>query len=363
MKRKILIIARSQFGSLVDPYQYCRHLRDLVDFTYVCWDYGHETPDPEGTRVILVSRSGGKVARLARLIRRARAELARPEYDLHAVVYFAGCSLLSIGSRSAPTVLDIRTGYVRGGTIQTFFHNKLLAIESLFFGNISIIADGLRKQLGLPETKCKVIPLGADPVETGNKGFDPLRLLYVGTLQHRRIHETVQGFCRFYQGSPDRRHATYEIVGGGSPSDEEALRTAIATYDTDSKVEYIGRVPHAALRPFLVRNNVGVAYIPIVPEFDNQPSTKIFEYLLAGMVVVATETSENRHLVGSSNGVLCQDTPEAFQRALEQLHDRRCQFDSTVIRKDTDRFTWAHITHNQLLPYWESLMVRRRDAQ
>lgn len=363
MKRKVLIIARSQFGSLVDPYQYCRHLRDLVDFTYVCWDYGHPTPDTEGTRVILVSRSGGKVARLARLIRRARAELARSEYDLHVIVYFAGCSLLSLGSRSSPTVLDIRTGYVRGGTIQTFLHNRLLALESLFFRHISIIADGLRKQLGLPEKKCKVIPLGADPVETGDKDFDALRLLYVGTLQHRRIHETVEGFCRFYQGSPDRRRATYEIVGGGSPSDEEALRAAIAAHDGESRVEYRGRVPHASLRPFLARNNVGVAYIPIVPEFDNQPSTKIFEYLLAGMAVVATETSENRRLVEPHNGVLCRDTPRSFQRALEQLHERRVRFDSALIRKDTSAFTWAHITHNQLLPYWDSLVLRGKEAQ
>lgn len=356
MTHRVLIVGQSQFGSLVDTYQYCRHLQGPIDFTYICWDYGNKPLELEGTRVILVSRSGGKVQRLGRLIRRAREEMLSARYDLCVVVYFEGCSLLRTASRALPTVLDIRTGYVRGGKVQTFLHNRLLLLESMLYRHVSIISDGLRKQLRLREEKCQVIPLGADPVDAGDKEFTALRLLYVGTLQHRRIHETVRGFCMFYKGSPDRTSSTYEIVGTGSPSDVEALRTAIAERDESSRIRFVGRVSHAELRPFLVHNNVGVAYIPITPEFDNQPSTKVFEYLLAGMAVIATETSENRRLVNMKNGVLCRDTPEGFCEALAQLSDSRGHYDSSVIRGGTSSFTWRHITHNQLLPYWESLM-------
>jgi len=287
----------------------------------------------------------------------------RSQYVLHVVVYFPGCSVLGIMSRHIPTVLDIRTGYVRGGRLRTWFHNTLLALESMFFGKISIISDGLRAQLRLPEAKCQVIPLGADLIDAGRKDFEGLRPLYIGTLQHRRIHESVHGFCLFYRGLQARAQATYEIVGPGSESDVEALQSEIERSDAESRVKYHGRVAHAELKPFLQRSNMGVAYIPLVPEFDNQPPTKIFEYLLAGMAVVATETAANRRLVCGDNGVLCRDTPESFRLALEQLYARRAGYDSAVIRKDTDRFTWAHITHKQLLPYWDSVITRAGDTR
>jgi hypothetical protein len=35
VKHRILIVGQSQFGSLVDTYQYCRQLADRFDFTYV----------------------------------------------------------------------------------------------------------------------------------------------------------------------------------------------------------------------------------------------------------------------------------------------------------------------------------------
>ena len=356
MRRHVLIIDRHQFGSLVDPYQYCRHLGKDLDFTYVCWDYGHPTPSVENTRVILVSRSGSKLARLSRFIRRSLTEMAGSKYDLHIVVYFAGCGILGLLSRIVPTVLDIRTGYVAGGRIRTWFRNALIAVESTFFSDVSIITEGLRKQLRLKESKCVVIPLGADPIEVQRKDFSCLKLLYVGTLQHRRIHDTVRGLSLFCQRAGADVLPEYEIVGSGRPSDEEALRAAIAECACGTRIRYYGRVPHSELLPFFQRNNVGVAYIPIVPAFESQPSTKVFEYLLAGMVVLATETTENRRVITTENGVLCRDTPEGFCSALADLHRLRVTYDSAPIRLGTERHTWAHITRDQLLPYWRRLM-------
>jgi glycosyltransferase involved in cell wall biosynthesis len=356
VKKHILIVGQPQFGSLVDTYQYCRRLGDRFDFTYVCWDYGHDTPSSSGTRVLLVSRAGGKVRRLSRLLRTALHELQHSTYDLHLIVYFPGCSILGLLSGAVPTVMDVRTGYVRGGTIRTWFHNTLLAIESMFFSHVSVISTGLRAQLKLPAGKCTIVPLGADPVDGGRKDFTRLRLLYVGTLEHRRIQETVAGFTLFCQRVGNESAATYEIVGSGPPAEVAAVRAAIAASPYRERVRYFGAVPYVELKPFLSNNNVGVAYIPIVPQFENQPSTKIFEYLLAGMAVVATDTTENRRLIDESNGVLCRDTPEDFCAALLRLSHRRPEYDSARILAGMERFTWAHIVQNVVVPYWESLM-------
>lgn len=356
MKKRILIIGQSQFGSLVDTYQYCRQLPDTFSFTYVCWDYGLGMPSVEGTQVILVSRAGGKVRRLARLIRAAARVMRTSQYDLHVVVYFAGCGVLGLLSRNAPTVMDVRTGYVRGGAFLTWFHNALLAVEALCFSHVSVISEGLREQLGLPRAKCAIIPLGADRIEGGEKEFENLRLLYVGTMEHRRMHETVEGFTRFCESVKGAADVTYEIVGSGPPADVEALLRAIAASSCRDRIRYVGRVPYDQLKPFFLRNNVGIAYIPILPQFENQPPTKVFEYLLAGMPVIATDTAENRRVIVESNGVLCGDTPGQFSGALSALFGRRREYSTEAIRAGTERFTWNHIVRNQLLPYWESLM-------
>jgi len=50
-----------------------------------------------------------------------------------------------------------------------------------------------------------------------------------------------------------------------------------------------------------------------VPYYDCQPATKTFEYILSGMVCIATSTYENKKLINNINGVLCNDIQKALQ--------------------------------------------------
>ena len=109
------------------------------------------------------------------------------------------------------------------------------------------------------------------------------------------------------------------------------------------------------LGPFYERCNVGVAYIPKTEFFDIQPSTKIFEYLFAGMPVIATATLENKRVIMNDNGILIEDNPESFYEGLKRLYNKRHFFDSKIIKKTCGQYSWNRIVKKNLRPYLENL--------
>jgi glycosyltransferase involved in cell wall biosynthesis len=356
--KRLLIVAQAHYGALVDPYQYCRHLRGSYDTTYLCWDYGGERIAEDCVRIIWVSRKGPKVVRLARLIAAALHQIRSGHYDVGLIVHFPLCGVLGLFRGGLPMIMDIRTGYVRQGGLPRLLHNKQIALDSACFPRVSIISESLRQELRIPRVKSSMLPLGAEEFARELKRFDTFRLLYVGTLQHRHIERTIPAFESLCEMTPPDRLPSYEIVGSGPEEDETRLRRTIEESGWAHRIRFVGRVAHRGLAPYFERNNVGVAYIPMTPYFDVQPATKVFEYLLSGMPVIATRTKENARAISSSNGVLCDDTVEGFARGLLDLFAMRHRYDSAAIRRSCDGHTWVNVVEASLKPMLLEAMVQ-----
>jgi hypothetical protein len=95
--------------------------------------------------------------------------------------------------------------------------------------------------------------------------------------------------------------------------------------------------------------------VPITGFFDCQPPTKTYEYLLAGLVVLATKTRENIRLIHDNNGVLISDTAEAVAEGLEKIYENRSKYRSTDVQKSMERFVWKTVVHAQLHEYLERI--------
>ena len=139
-----------------------------------------------------------------------------------------------------------------------------------------------------------------------------IHLLYVGTFRGRRLYETLEGFARFYHERSKDVAMRYTLVGTGLPEDCERLRRLSHALRIAHVVEFPGYIPHAELLPYFEMANIGVSYVPITSYYNHQPATKMFEYLFAGMPVVATGTAENRVIINPSNGVLIEDSADGF---------------------------------------------------
>jgi len=340
-----LILCQSQFGYHVDAYYYCKYLKDRFDVTYLCWNYGlPEILMPE-VNIIFVPRTGSIAARYARYLSAALSEIRHGRYYVHFIKYFRACLLLRAFNSRKQFVLDLRSGHISGRVSVRYIFDLLTRGELLFFNNITVISQSLAKKLGL-EKRATILPLGADRLSCTEKNFESLRLLYVGTLTQRNIDQTLFGFAKFHNEFKDRIDMHYTIIGTGARDEEDILRKIVESKQLAPVVFVQGRIPHDQLKPYFDSHNVGVSFVPMTAYFDVQPVTKTFEYLLSGMPVIATATSENKLVLDHDNGVLIEDSPDGFYSGLKLLYERTSSYNSGTICSAASKYRWESIVDN-----------------
>jgi len=138
----------------------------------------------------------------------------------------------------------------------------------------------------------------------------------------------------------------YTIIGKGWHKEEEILLKFVNQLKLQKHIELIGYVANNELQPYYEKANVGVSYIPMTPYYEFQPATKTFEYLMAGMPVIATKTYENKQVVNQQNGVLIKDTPESFAKGIEQMFNQHSFFIENTIRQSVEGYEWSKIIQN-----------------
>jgi glycosyltransferase involved in cell wall biosynthesis len=342
MKKKLLIVNQEQFGYQIDYFQYCKYLKYEFDITYLCWDYGWERQNEEFIEIIYVSRIGNIFRRNVRFIIAILRKIRKKSFYFTFIQYFRGCSIIPlIYNRKHVIHLDIRTGSVSLSSKINFINNLILRFESSFFKSLSIISGGLQRFLKITP-KAYILPLGANALFIDRQLDHKLSLLYVGTISNRRIEDTIVGLSLFLRKHPDA-DIHYTIIGRGWGNDMEQLMDKISKFGMKKNVDLEGYVQHNALRPYFEKANVGVTYIPITPYFEYQPATKTFEYLMAGMPVIATGTFENKQIVNKQNGVIIADDPLSFANSIELLYDRIGDFDDSLIRESVIEYKWETI--------------------
>jgi len=354
----LLLVSVEQFGYHIDTYEYCRSLRDRCRITYLCLDQGLPRRELEGVEVLYCSRRPlGKVE--LGLLADSSAVVGRLRPD----VVFLGRTkfsfLLRLRHPRTPMIFDVRSGSVEAEPRRRAVENLLLRCNSLFFRDITVISEGLGRQLGLPR-RTRVLPLAASPPPalTAAPG-DELRLVYVGTFKNRHLERTVEGMGRFLAAGAPRLPVHYTLVGFGTEEELNAIRQTVRRHRLEHAVELRERVAHDELPALLAQHNVGVAFTPQVPWFEHQPSTKVFEYLHSGLLCLATDTAANRELICDRNGVLVADTPEAFARGLGKILELLPLWRPAAVAESVRDFTWERVVTGTLAPLLEQ--VRRRD--
>ena len=356
-KPRLLLINGNQFGHSSGHFFYCKYLSTDYNISYICYDRGLSPVILEGVDVHYVSFSGNKLFRTIRFLKKCiiRSYIIKPHILL--VTYFDICFLLALFCISGKKVLDIRSGSLNKNKILRIIDNYILLLQSLFFDRVLILSENLRKKLYIPGYKCNVVPLGSEVYFAGIHDFRTLNLLYLGSLNERNIAETIKGLYLFLQCNKSKTIDThYTIVGFGSEAETLSIRNSISESKLDGIVKYEGRKSQNELAKYFEKSNIGVVFVPQTPWYDCQPVTKLFEYLLSGMPVIATGTFENRLMVNEDNGVLINDSSEDFCNGLISIYNKRNSFNSSEIRKSAESYTWGNIVNTNLKPYLNKLI-------
>jgi len=355
MKKKILFSITTQFGYHTDTFMYCKYLdKSKYDVYYVGFDGGYSIRELDAVKVYNVPVHANKIKRYLLLLTTINKLIRKEKFDVLFLVSCQTTLMIRLSNLFRKSILDIRTGDVRIKENELSYYNSKVLLSSLLFKNITIISENLGKALNIPKKKSHWLPLGGDLMNLPNKSFKSLQLFYIGTLQERNIFQTIEGLSIFKKNNSMVK-VEYNIVGKGSLEDEKRLVESIEYNHLKENVIFHGFKNHDESIKLFENSNIGVVYIPITRGYTCQPTTKLYEYLLAGMPVIATNTLENKLAITPEAGVLINDTPDAFAKGLEELWLNREKYNSKKIKQTYSESTWENIVKHNLEPYLETI--------
>jgi glycosyltransferase involved in cell wall biosynthesis len=151
------------------------------------------------------------------------------------------------------------------------------------------------------------------------KGGGPIQLVYIGTLAPGR---DLMPLCRAVEDA-NRVGMCFELSLVGDGDDYENLAAFAAK--TDGKVRLPGRFPHDQMPAVLSKMHVGVLPFPDREEFRVSSPIKLFEYMAAGMPILATRIPCHTDVVGVDSFVFWAEnsTVEGLTIALRVLWQER----------------------------------------
>jgi glycosyltransferase involved in cell wall biosynthesis len=331
-----ILISRGYDVSYFGVFEGLKH-RDLFGLN-VCEAFSETEPS---------SKRGGLQVRLTlfKLLYKRRQQFQNIE-TVNIVTYFVGCSLLLFFVKNI--VLDIRTFSVHPKPQIRMFFDAVLKLESLFFRQVTVLSEDMMRKL-FYSRNVSVVPLGGPKFDFHEKSSCEMRVLYVGTLKHRNILSTVKAFHEFLLRRP-MMPARFDIIGRGDDAQKVTINEYINKNTLNEKVIFHGEVNFPEVTAFYLDSNVGLSYVPITEYYDSQPPTKTFEYLLAGMFVIATDTSENRKVIKSNNGCLTGDSIVDILGGFLAAADRISNVDFLAIYSESQKHSWDEIVQNYLMP-------------
>jgi glycosyltransferase involved in cell wall biosynthesis len=344
-KRNVLIAHPCQFGYHTDPYMWAYYLSlSHHNVTYVCIDENKEYVEPKNIKIVYLPQKKTSLQTKLMFIRQLAKILNSNRFDILLLVYFPSISILSLlKTGKTPILLDVRSGTISASHIVTFCKDIMIFLERLCFTHYSVISEGVRKKLFFPKSSY-ILPLGAEELNTNRvfRDTQALNLIYIGTLRYRDIDKTILGLKKFIDNNPDVI-INYLIISNTDYQKYPTIQRSVNELHLEPYIKMTGYVPYHKLPDYLKIANVGISFIPIIPKFDHQPPTKTFEYLLAGIPVIATATNANKQIINDTNGVLIQDTPESFALGIEKILHNFQYYDSHKIKQSICDYKWEAI--------------------
>lgn len=169
------------------------------------------------------------------------------------------------------------------------------------------IADVFARRYGAPFRVVRNVPLAGRalaPVELPSEPGRPFTLLYQGAVNvGRGIEEAIAALPRL-------KECRLVVVGDGDVM--PAVRRMAADLGVADRVEFVGRVPFDRLAPYMAAADLGLVMMRNISlnHYYALPN-RIFDFIQAGLPILANRLPEVARIVGGEDVGLCVDTLSA----------------------------------------------------
>ena len=358
------------------PYEYTRRLAKLgVDVEVIAYARPGETDSAiiDGVRVTRVrteEREHFSPIQMVVFLSEILKCFGDKRYDLAHVYAFRGCNLLPLLRRNLADhwLLDIRTGNVSGNRLRSTLANHVTRLESRVFETCVAVDQQVGYRVLGYERPFHVVPIGADmekfkpmpqPQLRKQLGIHDDRLVVVfnSSLVRPRLPERV--IEAFAVAARRDTRLSLLIIGDGTKGIIGELQALAQELQVADKVHFTGYVSYATVQDYVTAGDIGLAFVPIVPQFDTQPPLKTAEFLACGLPTIATHTRGNALFIQhEQNGLLVDDDPSAVTNSILHLAEDAALRErlARTARPSIVQYDWNQIVKDRLLPVYKDVL-------
>ena len=325
-------------------------------------------------RIALYEPGSNQQKSVARFLRQAKRGLDSHEaFDIVHATNLIGISLPPRLSRRKATgwVFEIRSPPLRGPW-RSLISRQRIRLEATAFDLTLVHAQAVGTAIFGDNGRFEELPIGVDlehfvpgrnvqlRTELGLSN-DDLVALYVGTVSKKRgLWNMLEGFAK---AAHQVSNLHLLVLGWPEHTWRTEMQPYIDKFEIANKVHYCGYRPYPDMPPYFQAADIGLGFVPVTPWYDKAPVLKTMEYLAAGLPVVATTTEGNGlYISHEENGLLVDDTPEAFAAGIIRVATNSCLRDrfKGVARESIRSYSWQAIVSEKLLPAYERVLARKQ---
>lgn len=236
-------------------------------------------------------------------------------------------------------IFDIRTGPLKEW-IKKILNYFLITLGHITASKTIVIHKGLLKNFFYTkEWSIYEVALGFEkndsiPVKhlSSSKKY-----IYIGSIYPRReLWKMLDAFVQYLETYTED---TLTILGSW---DVPYLQSLQEKYKSPNII-FQWSVWHKEVQSYLIASDYGVAYIPMVSFFMDQPPLKTIEYLGSGLPVIGTNTNGNRLFVSLSNWILTKDISSEFYQWLTLFREKFKEYKRESIAESVKQYEWKNI--------------------
>lgn len=203
---------------------------------------------------------------------------------------------------------------------------------------------------GCPPQRVRLIYMGVDPAFDSaalrlgqSRENAPLSLIYVGTVSKARGRDIMIEALAI--ANQQEKIACLTLIGASEEEKAYCIAYAEKLGIADA-VTVHGRIAGSAIPSYLQHADIGLCLWEDQPWWRFNPPTKLFEYLVAGLPVLASDIRTHTQYVSDGhNGLIFDYDSQSLARAIQTLWQQRAglhQFKHRA-RESGEQYIWHRI--------------------